>query len=208
VIPVRVLAGVAAIVLLGAAACASLAWRDAHSADEVAPSASFDASLIARGAQLAAIGNCAYCHTAPGGKPYAGGLGLSSQFGTVYSTNIGPDPDTGIGRWSLADFTQALREASVSAGGSCIRRFHNHSLWLRTRTSMRSTPSAHARPVRAEAPRNRLMFPLNLRLSAAASEDAVFGAVFVPIGQNEDGTRASTRSGLGHCSACTRRATS
>ena len=50
------------------------------------------------------------CHTAEGGKPYAGGFGVKTPFGTVYGTNITPDPDTGIGRWSLAAFTRAMRE--------------------------------------------------------------------------------------------------
>src|SRR5262245_26567740 len=71
---------------------------------------SFDAALVGKGAQLARIGNCMDCHTAPAGKPYAGGRGLKTPFGTVYGTNITPDPETGIGRWSLAAFSRALRE--------------------------------------------------------------------------------------------------
>src|SRR4051812_48106894 len=96
-----------------ALAMAAGAWRyggsgnEAHSADALQQPA-FDAQLIARGAQLAAIGNCNVCHTAPGGRPYAGGLGLRSQFGTVYSTNITPDADTGIGRWTQEDFNRAM----------------------------------------------------------------------------------------------------
>ncbi len=70
----------------------------------------FDGKLVARGAQLAALGNCASCHTAPGGKPYAGGRALKTPFGTIYGTNITPDPGTGIGRWSEAEFTRAMRE--------------------------------------------------------------------------------------------------
>ena len=50
------------------------------------------------------------CHTGEGGKAYAGGFALKTPFGTVYGTNITPDPETGIGRWSLAAFTRALRD--------------------------------------------------------------------------------------------------
>jgi mono/diheme cytochrome c family protein len=69
-----------------------------------------DPSRVARGATLAALGNCMGCHTAPGGKPYAGGRALKTPFGTIHGTNITPDPQTGIGRWSQAAFTRAMRE--------------------------------------------------------------------------------------------------
>jgi mono/diheme cytochrome c family protein len=76
----------------------------------------FDAGQVARGGQLAAAGNCVSCHTAPGGKPYAGGYALHTPFGTVHGTNITPDPETGIGRWSLADFERAMREGLSPRG--------------------------------------------------------------------------------------------
>ena len=71
---------------------------------------SFDRATVSKGAQLAALGNCVTCHTAPGGKPFAGGYPLKTPFGTVHGTNITPDAQTGIGRWSEADFTRAMRE--------------------------------------------------------------------------------------------------
>ncbi len=49
------------------------------------------------------------CHTAPGGAANAGGFGLETPFGTIYSTNITPDNETGIGRWSYAAFERAMR---------------------------------------------------------------------------------------------------
>src|SRR5262245_27796756 len=70
----------------------------------------FDKALVLRGARLAAIGNCITCHTAVTGRAYAGGYPLRTPFGTVYGTNITPDPDTGIGRWSEAAFVRAMRE--------------------------------------------------------------------------------------------------
>ncbi|THF66425.1 c-type cytochrome [Pseudothauera nasutitermitis] len=68
-----------------------------------------DRELIARGRYLAHAGDCAACHTAPGGKPFAGGLGMQTPLGTIYSTNITPDKDSGIGHYSYADFERAVR---------------------------------------------------------------------------------------------------
>jgi len=67
---------------------------------------------VARGAYLATAAGCADCHTDAknGGRPYAGGRGLTTPFGTFYAPNITPDPETGIGRWSDAQFLNALRE--------------------------------------------------------------------------------------------------
>jgi mono/diheme cytochrome c family protein len=63
-----------------------------------------------RGAYLVQAGGCVSCHTVPGGTPFAGGRALATPFGTFYSPNITPDRQTGIGRWSDADFLRALRE--------------------------------------------------------------------------------------------------
>jgi mono/diheme cytochrome c family protein len=70
----------------------------------------FPAADVQRGANLAALGNCVTCHTAHAGMPFAGGYPLKTPFGTVHGTNITPDAETGIGKWTLADFTRALRE--------------------------------------------------------------------------------------------------
>src|SRR5690349_21381708 len=67
-------------------------------------------SAIERGRYLAAAGDCAACHTADGGQPYAGGRPIPTPFGTIYSTNITPDKETGIGHWSEADFYKAMHE--------------------------------------------------------------------------------------------------
>ena len=67
-------------------------------------------SQVERGEYLARAGDCVSCHTAPGGAPFAGGLRLDTPFGYMLSPNITPDPDTGIGRWSSADFYRALHD--------------------------------------------------------------------------------------------------
>ncbi|RZL83092.1 MAG: cytochrome c, partial [Sphingomonas sp.] len=67
----------------------------------------FDPALVASGANLARLGNCVSCHQSAGGRPYAGGYPVKTPFGTIYGSNITPDPATGIGAWSPAAFRRA-----------------------------------------------------------------------------------------------------
>jgi mono/diheme cytochrome c family protein len=107
---------VALLVLLALAAWAIM-WRPAIDPQTAAPA--FDPATIERGGRLAAIGTCAACHTVDPSRPFAGGRALATPFGTVYSTNITPDARTGIGQWSEAAFTRALREG-VSRDGHLL----------------------------------------------------------------------------------------
>lgn len=84
------------------------------------PAQPVDASVLARGEYVAKAAGCAGCHTAPdGGAPFAGGLGMSSPFGTIKSSNITPDPRYGIGRYTLQDFDRAVRHG-VAPGGKAL----------------------------------------------------------------------------------------
>src|SRR5260370_31066466 len=65
---------------------------------------------VGAGEYLVRAGGCFSCHTAAGGQPLAGGRALATPFGTFYSPNITPDPETGVGRWTDAQFLRALRE--------------------------------------------------------------------------------------------------
>ncbi|WP_373322257.1 cytochrome c [Paraburkholderia adhaesiva] len=80
------------------------------------PAASTDADLVAHGAYVARVGDCVACHTAPEGKPMAGGLALNTPFGAVYSTNITPDETTGIGRYTFAEFDRVMRKGVAADG--------------------------------------------------------------------------------------------
>jgi mono/diheme cytochrome c family protein len=82
----------------------------------VVPAAAQDA--VQRGEYLVHAGGCVSCHTVPRGTPFAGGRALATPFGTFYSPNITPDPDTGIGRWTDAQFVQALRQGRRPDGTS------------------------------------------------------------------------------------------
>jgi mono/diheme cytochrome c family protein len=106
----------ALLVVLALAAWAIM-WRPAIDPQATAPT--FDQATVERGQRLAAVGTCAACHTVDPSRPFAGGLALATPFGTVYSTNITPDARTGIGQWSEAAFTRALREG-VSRDGHLL----------------------------------------------------------------------------------------
>ena len=73
------------------------------------PTVSSLAGSLEQGRYLAAIGNCRTCHTAKGGKPFAGGVKFDTPFGVLYSTNITTDRETGIGNWSFEDFYHAMK---------------------------------------------------------------------------------------------------
>ncbi len=73
------------------------------------PAALANADVVKRGEYLARAADCVVCHTAPGGQSYAGGLAIPLPFGTLYSTNITPDKETGIGDYSDQDFLNAVQ---------------------------------------------------------------------------------------------------
>ena len=99
----RIIGGiVAGAVIAGAVAAFAVTWRPAIAAIDPPARQSFDLALVKRGRDLAAIGNCNTCHTVRGGKDFAGGLPVPTPFGTIFSSNITPDAETGIGRWPEA----------------------------------------------------------------------------------------------------------
>jgi Cytochrome c len=99
---------VAALVALGAIAVAFV-WTPEIAPIDPSRQARLDPGLVRKGVNLAALGDCNTCHTAPDGQAFAGGLPMPTPFGTIYSTNITPDPETGIGRWSEEAFRRVVR---------------------------------------------------------------------------------------------------
>jgi mono/diheme cytochrome c family protein len=179
----------------------------AGSIDRSAAEASFDRSLIARGRELAAIGNCVSCHTSEEGKPFAGARPLPTPFGTMYSTNITPDPETGIGRWSEDDFRRAMHEGVDEKGRDLYPAFpYDHF----TRVTDDDLKALYAYfmtrdPVRAGVPPNRLVFPLSLRSTIRAWKAAYFrpGVYRPDPSKSPEWNRgAYLVEGLAHCGAC------
>ncbi len=103
---------------LFAIGAALVGWRAAL--PSVSATAShFNAEVLQRGQQLAALGNCTGCHTAEDGMPNAGGRPMHTPFGTVYTTNLTPDTQTGIGAWSYQAFERAMRQG-ISRDGHAL----------------------------------------------------------------------------------------
>jgi len=161
--------GIAALVIAGAAAVFAIAWRPAIAAIEPPAPQSFDTALVKRGRYLAAIGNCNDCHTVRGGKSFAGGLPVPTPFGTIFSSNITPDAETGIGRWSEAAFRRAMRSGVDRDGQHLYPTFpYDHF----TNVTDADDQALYAylmtrQPVRAPARENELSFPLDQRFVIA-----------------------------------------
>jgi mono/diheme cytochrome c family protein len=143
-----------------------VALADYHDANPTGVPASLaKASLVERGEYLAKAADCMVCHTTQDGKPYAGGLGFNLPFGTLYSTNITPDKETGIGNYSDQDFLAAVHRGIRRDGARLYPAMPFTSYTyvtdadaLAIKAYLFSLPA-----VRAEAPANTLTFPFNQR---------------------------------------------
>lgn len=155
--------GIAALaVLAGAAAAAYLFWpARLHTP---APLESYNASLE-KGRYLATVGNCAACHTAEDGQPYAGGLAFKTDFGTLYSTNITMDEKTGIGGWSFEDFYQSMKHGVRPDGTHLYPAFPYTSFAKLTDEDIASLYlyMRTVTPVSASNRPNAMDFPFNMR---------------------------------------------
>lgn len=166
-----------------------------------------DAALIARGQYLARAGNCASCHTTPGGSYLAGGLAFHTPFGTIYSTNITPDPGTGIGNWSAADFVNSLRHG-IRPDGEHLYPAFPYTAFTRLRDDdalalfayFRTTEAVSYRP-----PENNLSFPFGFRPLMALWKWLFFqpGTYVEDEARPADWNRgAYLVEALAHCGAC------
>jgi mono/diheme cytochrome c family protein len=176
--------------------------------DAAAPARStFDSAMIARGANLAAIGNCTGCHSRADGSPFAGGLPLQTPFGTVYSSNITPAVPQGIGAWSLDAFKRAMRDG-VSRDGHHLYPAFPYDHFTRATDGDLDALYAFAMtrtPVDESPPPNEMHFPFGFR-PLVAGWNLLFldRRPFVPD-PNHDATwnrGAYLTDALAHCSAC------
>ncbi|MGD0141898.1 MAG: cytochrome c [Rhizomicrobium sp.] len=143
-----------------------VALADYHGADPTGvPPELAQASLVKRGEYLARAADCEACHTAKGGAPFAGGLALVLPFGTIYSANITPDKDTGIGGWSDASFVNAIHKGIDDTGTRLYPAMPYASYTGMTDADALAIKAYlfSLKPVHAEIPANTLVFPLNQR---------------------------------------------
>ena len=179
----------------------------AQNIHEAAPTAPPASDQVARGAYLARAGNCMLCHTARGSAAYAGGRPVDTPFGTVYSSNLTPDADTGIGRWSAAHFRRALHEGRSRDGRLLYPVFpYTHTTRVSAADSdalfdyLRSLP-----PVNKANLQHRLRWPYSTQAALAVWRALYFRpGTFVeePARGREWNRGAYLVQGLGHCGAC------
>jgi alcohol dehydrogenase (quinone), cytochrome c subunit len=202
-----------------AAACAMTVAAAVSSASANAADPSPDAAQIARGAYLAKAADCAGCHTAaprvphPGAAPvatpaFAGGLGMGSPFGTIYTSNITPDPQYGIGRYRYEDFSRAVREGIAPGGKRLYPAMPYPSFAKITDADMQALYAYFmhgVQPVAVPAPPTRLPFPFDQRWALT-----VWDWAFAPTSPFKADTKHDAQwnrgaylvQSLGHCGAC------
>lgn len=157
------LAGVAALALAGA----GLFFYWPHPLEPVAATSAQPNgdALVARGRYLTIAADCAACHTTKDGKPFAGGLAFKLPFGTIYSSNITPDPTYGIGEWTDAEFARALRHGVGRRGENLYAAFPYTSYTLLSDDDVLAIRAylATLAAVAEATPANDLAFPFNQR---------------------------------------------
>ena len=200
----RAAIGVSGLAVI-AIAVALTVWRAPIA--PITPPTEFDPVLVTKGAQLAAIGDCAICHAGQNGQAYSGGNPLRTPFGEVYASNITPDQATGIGTWSEAAFRRAMLAGVDRSGGYLYPAFpYNHY----THVTDADVAALYAflmtrQSVTAKTPDTQLPFPFDVRPLMAG-----WNLLFLdrgPLRPDPAKDAAWNRGrylveGLGHCQAC------
>jgi mono/diheme cytochrome c family protein len=165
------------------------------------------ASVIERGEYLARAADCVVCHTAEGGTPFAGGRAFVLPFGTLYSTNITPDPETGIGNYTDADFLDAVHKG-IGRGGTKLYPAMPYASYTYMSNEDALAIKAYLltlKPLHAHAPQNTLVFPFNQR-----GLMGIWSTIFNPdvrfqpnADRSDEWNRgAYLAEAMGHCGEC------
>ena len=165
------------------------------------------AQQLDRGAYLARVGNCAICHTDRGGASYAGGRGIETPFGVVYSSNLTPDATTGIGSWSAAHFWRALHHGRSRDGRLLYPAFPypNYTIVTRADSDVIYAFLLSQPAVQQANKAHSLQWPFSTQAALAVWRALYFrpGPYAGDAHQSPDWNRgAYLVGGLGHCSAC------
>jgi mono/diheme cytochrome c family protein len=163
--------------------------------------------MIAHGKALVVAGDCTSCHTADPAKPFGGGKRIDTPFGAVYSPNITPDRDTGIGAWSEQDFYRALRFGVAPDGSRYYPAFPYPNFTKLTRDDIFAIRAylGTLAPVKNKAPAPSLWFPLNFRVVMRAWNLLFFRPGILEPDQAKGTAWNRGRylvEGVGHCGAC------
>jgi mono/diheme cytochrome c family protein len=172
---------------------------------------------VSRGAYLARAGDCVACHTAPGGKPFAGGLAMPSPIGTIYTSNITPDAKTGIGGYSFEDFDKAVRHGVARDKGSLYPAMPYPSYARVSEQDMKDLFAYFQSlpPVEHAVQANDIPWPLSMRWPLSiwralfAPDAAKVQLAQAPAISADNAPQADVKArgaylveGLGHCGTC------
>lgn len=185
-----------------------LAWPDlTHTEITQTQPLPADKALLERGEYLARAGNCVACHTVPGGTEYAGGRRIRTPFGDVFTSNLTPHPETGLGEWSAADFWRAMHFGK-SKDGRLLNPVFPYTNYTRVTRADSDAIYAYLQslpPVAKTNKPNALRFPYNTQAALLAWRTLFF----TPGEFTPEPKRSSTWNrgaylveGLGHCNAC------
>ena len=167
-----------------------------------------ETDLIKQGEYLARAGDCVACHTAKGGKPFAGGLPMETPIGVIYSTNITPDK-TGLGDYSFEDFDKAVRHGVAKSGSTLYPAMPYPSYARVSDSDMQALYAYFMKGVEPVAQENRdsdIPWPLSMRWPLAA-----WRWMFAPSVEEHQAQATADPvvsrgaylvEGLGHCGAC------
>ena len=188
-----------------------IAWLNLRGEDPIESAASTRAesnlALVQRGAYLARAGNCMGCHSMAGEAAFTGGRGVKTPFGTVFAPNITPDPKTGIGNWSKAEFWRAMHHGRSKDGRLLYPAFPYPSY---TNVTREDSDTLYAylqtvQPVEHPNKKHDLPFPYNTQAALALWRALFFSAGSLPPdGQETDEWNRGRYlvEGLTHCAAC------
>jgi mono/diheme cytochrome c family protein len=185
-----------------------VALADYHDKDPTGvPDELKSASLVERGDYLTRAADCVVCHTAPGGEPFAGGRAFVLPFGTLYSTNITPDVETGIGGYTDADFLNSIHKGIGRGGVKLYPAMPDASYTYMSDADALAIMAYlfSLKPLHAPAPQNTLAFPFNQR-----SLMSIWSAMFNPDTRYEPNVErdavwnrgAYLAEAMGHCGEC------
>jgi mono/diheme cytochrome c family protein len=203
----RILLIALAVLALGVLLVAGIEVRRDAATEEAGLPVADVPGQVAQGAYLARVGNCMACHTALGGKEYAGGRTLATPFGNIYSPNLTPDNRTGIGAWTADDFWRAIHNGRSKDGSFLYPAFPypNYTRMSRSDSDALYSYFRTLAPVTQQNRGDELRFPYNQRLLLPIWRALYFrqGEYQADPAKGEEWNRgAYLVQGLGHCSAC------
>ena len=195
------------VIVLAAVVAAALAFWHRDDEGPAGPGVTATAQQVKRGEYLVRAANCYGCHTRRGEAPYAGGVAIATPFGAVFSSNITPDPETGIGAWSADDFWTAVHKGKSRDGSYLYPAFPfpNYTRLLREDVDAMYAYLRTLAPVRRANQPHDLRFPYNRR-----GLMVVWRALYFRPGVHRDDAKQSAEvnrgrylvQGAGHCNAC------